>query len=160
MGMDLGSSADQCWMGRWWVDSVLFMMIEVVCDAFGVVLGDGLESRFAVGIWKGGMIAFHYSTRNTEAGKGCWFSVILSFPSKILTIHCPLTTLFKLTLGVRNELHYLNLILQRMFSLLPKCCQIKILTSRSRYNAMEKELEDINAIIAACEEQVGSTSDP
>lgn len=47
-----------------------------------------------------------------------------------------------------------------MFSLLPECCQIKILTSRSRYNAMEKELEDINAIIAACEEQVGSTSDP
>lgn len=45
-----------------------------------------------------------------------------------------------------------------MFCCLPKCCQIKILTSKSRYNAMEKELGDINAIIAACEEQVESTS--
>ena len=45
-----------------------------------------------------------------------------------------------------------------MFCCLPNCCQIKILTSKSRYNAMEKELEDINAIIAACEEQVESTS--
>ena len=64
-------AADECWIGRWWVDFVLFIMREAVCDGFKVVLIDGVESRFGVDIWKYETIPIHFSTWNTEIVKAC-----------------------------------------------------------------------------------------
>ena len=71
-------------------------MREAVCDGFKVVLIDGVESRFAVGIWKYEMIAIHSVSEILKSWKGVGSPSSSRFSLRIFTIHCPLTHTFQI----------------------------------------------------------------